>query len=190
MSCGRGAVNMQAMETTYIVLLRAVNVGGRKVEMKRLREVCEAAGFEGARTFIQSGNIVLKSSKSAGKVEETIEALIRKEFGFDAPAIVRSAKDYAAILKHNPFPDADSKFLHLGLTKKPPNDDAVEKLAPRAVTGERMKLAGGALWIDFGANGVGNSKLMPNLLDKAVGSTLTARNWNSCQKLLAMAEEE
>jgi len=178
------------METTYIVLLRAVNVGGRKVEMKRLREACEAAGFAGARTFIQSGNIVLKSAKSAAGVEDAIEALVKEEFGFEAPAIVRSAKAFADILTHNPFPDAESKFLHLGLTKRPPNADAVEKLEPRAVTGERMTLAGGALWIDFGTNGVGNSKLMPNILDKAVGSTLTARNWNSCQKILAMAEEE
>ena len=40
-------------------------------------------------------------------------------------------------------------------------------------------MARGALWIDYGVNGVGKSKLTPLILDKACGSPATGRNWNT-----------
>jgi uncharacterized protein (DUF1697 family) len=49
-------------------------------------------------------------------------------------------------------------------------------------------VAGGALWIDYGANGVGKSKLTPLLIDKACGSPATGRNWNSVLKIGEMIE--
>jgi uncharacterized protein (DUF1697 family) len=47
-------------------------------------------------------------------------------------------------------------------------------------------LAGGALWIDYGVNGVGNSKLTQLLIDKACGSPATGRNLNSVVKIAEM----
>jgi uncharacterized protein (DUF1697 family) len=121
--------------------------------------------------------------------EAAVEKLIEDEFGLKAPAIVRSARHFAEIADANPFPNALAKMLHLCLTKQPPSPAAPEALAARAEPGERIAIAGGAIWIDFGIGGVGNSKLTPVLLDKAAGSTLTARNWNTVQKLIAMAAE-
>jgi uncharacterized protein (DUF1697 family) len=47
--------------STYIVFLRAVNVGGTgKLAMADLRAMCEAAGFTSVKTYIASGNLVLK----------------------------------------------------------------------------------------------------------------------------------
>jgi len=48
--------------TACVALLRAVNVGGTgKLPIARLVEMCEAAGFEEARTYIASGNVVFSS---------------------------------------------------------------------------------------------------------------------------------
>lgn len=177
------------MGNMFICLLRAVNVGGRKLVMADLRAAAEKAGFADFRTYIQSGNLVFRHGGSEADVETALEKLIEEEFGLKAPAIVRSARHFAEIADTNPFPDAEAKMLHLCLTKQPPSPAAREALAARAQTGERIALAGGAIWIDFGSSGVGNSKLTPVLLDKAAGSTLTARNWNTVQKLIAMAAE-
>ncbi len=79
----------------------------------------------------------------------------------------------------NPFAnDAATvpKMLHLYLSRDPPKSGAVAELAQKAQAGERVVLAGGALWIDYGVNGVGNSKLTPLLIDKACGSPATGRN--------------
>ena len=45
--------------TTYVALLRAVNVGGRKsVAMADLRALFADLGFAGVQSLLQSGNVV------------------------------------------------------------------------------------------------------------------------------------
>ena len=173
--------------TRFVILLRAVNVGGRSLPMAALRDAARAEGFADIQTYIQSGNIVLSSDADAEAVEGAIEAIIHRGFGLRAEAIARSAERFAAVTAANPFPDGEPKRLHLCLAKRPPDPAATVRLAERARHGERVAIGGGELWIDF-AGGVGDSKLAPAVLDKAAGSTVTARNWNTVQKLVAMTK--
>lgn len=49
----------------FIVLLRAVNVGGTgKLRMSELKRLCEEAGFRKVRTYIASGNVVAERDGS------------------------------------------------------------------------------------------------------------------------------
>jgi uncharacterized protein (DUF1697 family) len=103
--------------------------------------------------------------------------------------MARTAEQWSVHAAGGPFPDAESgrpNHLMLCLSKRPPNPDAVERLTAHAALGERVSLSNGALWVDF-VGGVADSKLLPALLDKLVGSTVTARNWNTVLKLHAMA---
>jgi uncharacterized protein (DUF1697 family) len=77
-------------------------------------------------------------------------------------------------------------LLHLYLSRDPIEPGAAMSLEDRAQSGERISLAGGALWIDYGASGVARSKLTPMLIDKACGSPTTGRNWNSVLKIQEM----
>lgn len=44
--------------TTYIALLRGINVGGANIlPMKELASVLECIGLENVHTYIQSGNV-------------------------------------------------------------------------------------------------------------------------------------
>ena len=46
--------------TTYIALLRAINVGGhQKVAMTQLREFLVELGFADVRSLLQTGNLLL-----------------------------------------------------------------------------------------------------------------------------------
>ncbi len=48
--------------TTFVALLRAVNVGGTgKLAMRDLAALCRGAGFSDVRTYIASGNVVFTS---------------------------------------------------------------------------------------------------------------------------------
>jgi len=173
--------------TRFILLLRAVNVGGRKLEMKPLREVAQANGFPDLATYIQSGNLIFSAEGDEATVEAAIESLIEKHFGLKAIAIARAADHFAKIAAANPFPAALPKLLHLCLSKKSPKSESADLLTERAKDGEKVKLAGGELWIDFADSGVARSKLTPAAIDKAAGSTVTARNWNTVQKLIELA---
>jgi uncharacterized protein (DUF1697 family) len=175
--------------TRYIVLLRAINTGKRKAPMADLRAACREAGLGEVETYIQSGNLVLSSDDDAPGVEAAIEKLIVQRFGFSAEAMTRTAEQWSAYAAGSPFPDAETgrpNHLMLCLTKQPPSPDAVERLTGHATLGERIAWADGALWVDF-VGGVADSKLLPAILDKAAGSTVTARNWNTVLKLHALA---
>lgn len=172
--------------TRFIVLLRGINVNGRSLPMAALRQAARDGGFPDCVTYIQSGNLVLSAEGAAADVEAAVESLIERSFGMKVVVIARSAADFAAVATTNPFPEAPGKQVHLGLTKKPLQAGAPEALAERATHGEAIVAAGGGLWINF-TQGVADSKLMPAVLDKAAGSTLTARNWNTVQKLIALA---
>lgn len=178
--------------TTFVALLRAVNVGGRKVEMAALRKVAGKAGFKDVRTYIASGNLVLSGSGAAAAVGAKLEKAIVKEFGIEVPAIVRTAEQWKAYLKvPKAFAAAAAEApnaLLLGLSQDPPSRDAAKTLAARAVNGERIELLGDGLWIHY-AGGIARSKLTPASIDKAMGSPTTARNLNTVRKLAELAGE-
>jgi uncharacterized protein (DUF1697 family) len=92
--------------TSYLVLLRGINVGGRnKVPMAELRGILEDLGFENVATYIASGNVFLDSKLSAKKVASKIEAALPKAFKLDAELIrvlVLSAAQLEAVVKGRP----------------------------------------------------------------------------------------
>jgi uncharacterized protein (DUF1697 family) len=174
----------------FIALLRAVNVGGRKLPMAELRALCGELGWEDVETYIQSGNLVFTAAGRAGALEEALEQAIEERFGLDVPVMVRTAAQWAACAAANPFPKVaadEPNRLQLLVSKETPRGDAAERLMERARAGEVVKAAGGALWFHF-PEGVGTSKLLPALIDKAAGSPSTSRNWRTVLKLKEMAQ--
>src|SRR4051812_6603091 len=102
--CDRSAPSATMPRMRYVALLRAVNVGGTgKLAMIELRALCEAIGFDAPRTYIQSGNVLFESALPEAKVKATLEKALAKKMGKAPTAIVRTAKELEATLKHNPF---------------------------------------------------------------------------------------
>ena len=74
----------------YVVLLRGINVGGKnKLSMAALKEVLEDLGCENVATYINSGNVVLDSKKSASALGDEIERLLPRKFKLDSELIRR-----------------------------------------------------------------------------------------------------
>jgi uncharacterized protein (DUF1697 family) len=172
-----------------IALLRAVNVGGRKLPMAELRALCGELGWEEVETYIQSGNIVFSAPGGAGAVEAKLEKAVAERFGFHSDVMVRSASAWAAILAANPFAEASEAAPNrvlVGLSKSELRPGAAETIAAKAAAGERIEAAGGALWFHYPA-GAATSKVTPAVIDRAAGSPVTARNWRTMLKLGEMA---
>jgi len=164
---------------TFIVLLCGINVGGHnKIPMPELRSLCAGLGWEDVQSYIQSGNLVLKAGASAASLEAELEPTIERRFGLSIPVIVRAGAGWTAYVNGNPYPEASRKepnLVMLALSKAPPRDDAVEGLRAHALNGERIAQVGDGLWIHY-PGGAGRSKLSPALLDRLVGTPVTARN--------------
>ncbi len=172
----------------WVALLRAVNVGGRKLPMAELRALCAALGWSDVATYIQSGNVVFAADGQTEALEKALEDAISERFGLDVPVIVRTAAQWAAYPPGNPFPKAardEPSRLMLLLSKRPPAEGAEGVIQARAAAGEQVRRAGDALWFHY-PEGAGTSKLTPSLIDRAVGSPATARNHRTVLKLLDM----
>lgn len=166
----------------YVVLLRAVNVGGTgKLPMADLRRMCEEEGLEQVRTYIASGNVVCASSLSATTLKERLEARLEVHFGRPVGVLVRDAEEIAHILDRNPFPDAPpSRVMVLFLDKPAPGDAAGEA---RGLNGEALEVSGREIFIHY-PNGQGSSRL-----SLPVAQDGTQRNMNTVAKLTAMVGE-
>jgi uncharacterized protein (DUF1697 family) len=180
------------MMPTFVALMRGINVGStRKVPMADLRALCVKAGLKQPVTYIQSGNLIVDAQGDADGLRHVLEKAVAKRFGFAVDIVVRAAAEWQRYVAANPFADdADAvpKMLHLYLSRDRAKSSAAAALQEKAQNGERLVMAGGALWIDYGNNGAGKSKLTPLLIDKACGSPTTGRNWNSVLKIRELIE--
>lgn len=177
---------------TFVALMRGINVGStRKLPMAELRALSVKIGLQRPETYIQSGNLIVDADIEADEVRRLLEKAIAKRFTLRVDVIVRRASQWNRYMAANPFAEDAAtvpKMLHLFISRDPLKPDAAKELAQKAQAGERAAVAGGALWIDYGASGVARSKLTPLLVDKACGSPATGRNWNSVLKIGELIE--
>jgi len=102
--------------TTYLLLLRGINVGGKnKIPMSNLRKCLEELGFTNVTTFIASGNVILDSSKKPIEIKKLIEKALSVCFKIDSDVIkvlVLTCKQLQAIIEQKPkgFGDHPEKY--------------------------------------------------------------------------------
>jgi len=179
--------------TTYVALLRGINVGGNnKVEMKKLRAVFEALGFSDVATYINSGNIIFASPrKDVANFVTEIETAIQKSFGFTVRVIVRDEKNIRAIEKAVPSEwsndtkqRTDVLFLWDNFAKK-----STLKLIAINTDIDTLTYASGAIiWHIADRKHYAKSSLH-KFIGTEVYKHMTARNINTVRKLVALMKE-
>ena len=171
------------------LLLRAVNVSGtNRVPMAELRTLLPSrAGLANVTTYIASGNIICDQPEDLVAACADVRRAIADEFDVDTRVIARVHTELAAAVAADPFPDAQlDKMVHAMFLEGDAHPDAVEKLSGRLLPGERVELVGRELWIDYGASGAGATKLTRSVLDRALGTSGTARNRTTVRKLVEL----
>jgi uncharacterized protein (DUF1697 family) len=166
--------------TTYVALLRAVNVGGTgKLPMSDLKALCLDAGFTRIETYIASGNVVFDSKAAAARVKSALEERLRAYAGKPVGVVVRSAADMSAVLTANRFPKTEPKHTHVIFLNAPPPRDAVTRVG--GMRDEKVRLGERKIFVHY-PSGLGASKLkIPAAKDG------TARNMNTVFKLVEMS---
>ena len=168
--------------TTYIALLRGINVGGHhKVNMAELREVVTQAGGEHVKTYIQSGNVVFSHNASAKKLVTLLESAISQATGFGVPVVLRTAAQMADVIAKNPFVAPDSNHLHVSFFEERPDPQAFVTIDAEQFDPEGFTVVGRELYL-YLPNGMGRAKL-PVALGRIKGPASTTRNWRTVTKL-------
>jgi len=176
-----------------ISMLRGINVGGHNIiKMEALRALYESLGMEGTQTYVQSGNVVFRTSeRDAVRLAKKIQRGIEKNFNCSPEIILRSAAELADTIARNPFAKRrdiePAKLLVLFLASEP-DAEARKKVLGIKTDPEEMHISGREVYIYF-PNGMGKTKLPWSKIDKLLGSAGTGRNWNSVTKLLDMTHK-
>ena len=173
----------------YVALLRAVNLAGRNaVSMPALCDMFTAAGLTEARSLLQSGNVVFRAGRQASSIEALLETAAARRLGLETDFLVRSAREWAAIVAGNPFPaeaERDPGRLLVLVAKSPVKEADVRRLQELIPGRERVAHGGRHVYAVY-PEGVGRSRLTTALIEKAVSTRVTGRNWNTVLKIAAM----
>ena len=167
--------------TSYVALLRGVNLGKRQLRMEDLRRIGVELGLESPRTYIASGNLLFVSDESEKALKAELEDALEKHMGAPVPVMIRTAKEMAAVVKANPFADEPAnKAVAIFLDDVPRKDSADQA---KNQSNERIAFGKRELYVHY-PDGQGPSKLLIPAAAKG-----TARNMNTVAKLAELAEE-
>jgi uncharacterized protein (DUF1697 family) len=166
----------------YVALLRAVNVGGRKLAMAELKTIAEDLGLAQVRTYIASGNLLFASGKGAASVKAGLEQALGKHMGAEVLVMVRTAGEMTAVVERNPFAGHDPKRSVAIFLDEPPPPSAADEA--KNVADERIALGKREIYVAYGRAGIGDSKLRIPAAKNGTG-----RNMNTVAKLAELARE-
>jgi len=183
--------------TTYISMLRGINVGSqKKIRMKDLRDLYESLNFRNCQTYIQSGNVIFKFDDiSSSKLSIKIEKQIKKVFGFDVPVFIRTKDELAKIIEDNPFiskenslTKEDLKLFHVTFLSDSPAQLPIKEIDLIKNESEKFSIVSKEIYL-FLPNGYARTKLSNGFFEKKLKVSATTRNWRTVNKLYDIAKE-
>lgn len=185
--------------TSFVALLRGINVGGRNpVPMAELRACVEAAGFGDVRTYIQSGNVLFtapasaaRSAKGRAGLETEIETALEQRFGIPILVVVRSHAQLRAVLDKAP--------PGFGTQPEVYHSDVIFLKAPLTAA-QAMQVVQQRDGVDEAWPGDGvlyfarlSARRTQSKLSKIVGTEeyqrMTIRSWATTTKLLSLLDD-
>lgn len=176
---------------SWVVLFRGINVGStRKVPMKELSALLEQAGFSDVKTYIQSGNVLLRSTLGkAQEVADVISAAFAKQFTFTPKILVLALTELEKAVAANPFSHAEAnhKTLHFYFLSETPKQPNLGELNKIKTASENYAIKGKVFYLHV-PEYFGTSKLAEKA-EKLIGVDATARNWRTVSNMLELAKE-
>jgi uncharacterized protein (DUF1697 family) len=174
--------------STCIALFRGINVGGKNIlPMRELVHELETLGLEDVSSYIQSGNVVFRSTiRSPEDIARRIATQVESSHGFSPRVLILSAEHLEQAIAANPFPEAetDPKSLHLFFLESTPAAPDLAALTSICAKTERFQHSGSVFYL-HAPDGIGRSRLAASV-EKKLGVVTTARNWRTVTRLQKM----
>ncbi len=176
------------MTERYLVMPRGINVGNRnRVPMAALRSKLTSEGFTDVATVLQSGNVILSAeSDHPDEIAGAMQRLLSDEFDVDVPCVVRTADQVRTALERSPlrkFVSDPSRYL-VNFLSKTPDTEVVSALQEEDRSPELIAIEGTEAYV-WTPDGVKAMTLSYAYLEKRFGVVITARNWNTLEKIVA-----
>lgn len=179
---------------TYVILMRGINVGGKnKIPMVELKLFLEEQEFENVATYIQSGNVLLRSALDAKILSRKIEDALPRRFKLDSSIIkilALTRSQLQAVIDNKPHgfgdqPDkyhSDAIFL-VGINAA----EAMHVFNPRE--GVDKIWAGDSVIYSQRLSALRTKSRLSRIVGTPAYQSMTIRNWNTTTKLLELAKD-
>jgi uncharacterized protein (DUF1697 family) len=179
--------------TTYVALLRGINVGGNNlISMADLKACVERLGHQRVRTYINSGNVIFQSeSPDARRIERDLETALAPRFKAPIAVVARNHAEMQATLASVPpgwLTADDLRCYVIFLRHTIDQPEVLERFTFKPAI-EDLRYAPGTLYWSTRLDSVTKSSLSRQLIGRAVFRDMTVRNLNTLQKLCALMGE-
>lgn len=179
--------------TTYLALLRGINVGGKnKVPMAGLKTLLEEIGLEDVSTYIASGNALFRSGLAASTIARRIEEGLTATFKLDdelVKVLVLSHAQLKAVIDKRPkgFGDApDTYHSDAIFLMDIDRDEAFAVFKPRE--GVDKVWPGEAMIYSQRLSAERTKSRLNKMMESPLYKSMTIRSWQTTLKLLALLE--
>ncbi len=119
----------------YVAFLRAVNLGKRRVEMARARQVLDGLGYADVDSYANTGNLIFTSTGRAAAHETPIRTALEREFGMELTTFVRTSRQVQRLASDKPFGTIADGHTHFALLTLRPMS-AADKRRVEALTND------------------------------------------------------
>lgn len=176
----------------WVALLRGINVGGKNmVSMKSLKEQFERLRFDDVRTYINSGNVLFRtSSTDARALERTIDRMLEEEFRLQGRTVVRSHAEMRRLVRtiaRTWDDDAAWRYNVIFLRHAIDSRSVLDGLEPKPEI-ERVVYCPGALLWCARVSDITRADML-KLASRRIYQEMTVRNVNTTRKLFDLMEE-
>lgn len=176
--------------TQYVALLRGINVGGRNlIRMSALRDCFVEQGLHEVATYIQSGNVIFRSSETrSAALVRRIEQALSGAFGYRASVVLRNRRQLERTIAGAPpgFGSLPARFRYDVIFLKEPLRAAQAISGVPVMEGVDQATAGsGVLYFSRLIAKASQSKLA-RLVSLPIYQEMTIRNWNTTTTLLRL----
>lgn len=188
---------MDPPSTTYVALLRGINVNGHRIlRMAELRASLEREGsFSSVKTWMQSGNVLFQSPLQVDDLAGRIRSVIEKDFGIDdVPVMIRTGPEMEQAVANNPFVHAsektyEAKRLFAAFLDQVPCPKLLQKMDQIDYSPEEYRVNKELKMIYSYVPNFAKYKLDTTLFEKRLDLMATSRNWRTMNKLVEMARD-
>jgi uncharacterized protein (DUF1697 family) len=182
-----------AAPTSYVTLLRGINVGGNNlIKMAALRECFERNGFDDVSTYIASGNVLFRSrAADVKRLTRKIERMLSGDFPYDAKVVVISHDQLRAIVERAPkgFGSEPGKYLSDVIYLRPPLSSAEAMSEVDTREGVDEAAAGDGVLYFSRLKAKASGSRLSKIAASPIYQELTIRSWSTTTKLLGKLDE-
>lgn len=177
----------------YVVFLRGINVGGRKIiRMEDLRRVFESLGFANVKTYIQSGNVIFDARlKNLTTLKTNVENELKKAFGHEVNVMPIAFSDLTSMVKQDPFKQIETgkdAMLFATFLSSEPTSTARLPLTSTKENLEVIDVRGRAAFTVARRKKDGRCGFPNDFIEKQLGVAGTSRNWSTVKKIVELVE--